>query len=649
MADLAWHKGFQFFTDAGVPLAGGTINVYDATTTNARTVYKDSGAATPWTQPITLDSAGRLTDPVYIPTGSWKYILKTSGGSTVVTEDNIPGAVTIPSATFAQPETPVLTKAVSYGITTSDLGKLIKGDPTGGDIVFTLPSAVSAGDGATLWVQHTGTAGKITVVPTGVQTIDGGASVILLRPRSWFRLTSDGANWSAEGADRPSVPLAKTADYTVGVADYSRTITVDATAGPVTLSLPSAASAGSGFFVTVKRIDATTNAVTIDANGAETIDGALTLILSTQYEAAKLRCNGTAWYEETSRAAHFGSLTEDTAPDLSADFLITQDVSGFATKKAKLLRLFAPIEPQGRLTLTTATPVLSSDVTTAGTIFYTPYKGLFFPLYDGVGTVLASIGAELSLVLDSNSGHTGYQQSGKNFDLFLVNDVGTIRLVSGPAWSSDTARATALEYKNGFRCNAASMTAKFDTSASTLTIAQDRGILVGTVRMSADGVTKWVANPAAAAGGGNCQLLLRNAYNRLPAVAISRDSTDTWTYATATWRAANGNNSNRVTAVFDDNDEVVRATYAAIAKNSGGAEIGSVGIGLDSTSAFTGLTGVAGVGSFVTAISTYVGLPGSGLHFFQGVEFASGSTVTFAGDNALATSYQSGVVLEARM
>jgi hypothetical protein len=520
MADLAWHKGFPFFTAAGAVLNGGTINVYDANTLSARTVYKDSAAASPWTQPITLGSDGKLTDPVYIPTGAWKYILKNSAGSVITTEDNIPGAITIPSSTFAQPQMPVLSKATNYTITTADLGKKILADPTGGNITLTMPSAVSAGNGGIVEIEHVGSAGKVTIVPAGAQTIDGGSSVILIRPFAWFRLTSDGANWSAEGSDRPFATAAKTADYTVTTADHGKTVTVDATAAPVTVTLPTAASAGDGFNVTVKRIDATTNAVTIDGNGAETIDGALTLLLSTQYEAARLKCNGAAWYEESARAAHFGSLDEDTAPDLSADFLVTQDVSTFKTRKAKALRFFAPVEPQGRLTLTSATPVLSADVTSAGTIYYTPYKGLFFPLYNGTATILASIGAELSLVLDSNAAHTGYQQSGKNFDLFLINDAGTIRLVSGPAWSSDTARATALEYKNGFLCNAASMTAKFDTSASTLTVAQDQGTYVGTVRMSADGVTKWVANPAAAAGGGNCQLLLWNAYNRLLVSAV---------------------------------------------------------------------------------------------------------------------------------
>lgn len=655
MADLAWHKGFQFFTDTGAVLAGGKLYVYDELTLNERTVYKDADEATPWTQPITLNSAGRLTDPVYVPSGNWKYILKTSAGVAVTTEDEIPGAVTIPSATFAKPQSPTLTKASNYTITTTDLGYLIKADPTGGNITLTLPSAITAGDGATIWVQHVGTAGKVTIVPPGAQTVNGGASVFILRPYAWFRITSDAANWSAEGADAPFATLAKTADYTVTTADMGKTITVDATGGARTITLPTVASAGDGFTVTIKRIDATTNAVTIDGNGAETIDGALTLFLSTQYEAARLRSNGAAWYEETARSAHFGSLTEDTAPDLSADFLVTQDVSAFATKKAKASRFFAPIKPQGRLTLTSGTPVQTADATAATTIYYTPYEGLFFPLYNGVGTVLASIGAELSLALDSDSGHTGYHQSGKNFDLFLVNDAGTIRLGSGPAWTSDTAQSIALEYKNGFLTNAASMTLRFGSvSGNTITVAQNLGTYVGTFRASANGQTAWVANPAAAAGGGDCKLYLWNAFNRVVVSAASLDSTNSWNYTTATWRAANNSNANRISFVRGLNEDVVQATYSSPATNSSPSISLRCGVGLDSTSAPSGGAignmANAAATTVASAIANYAGLPGIGLHFVQALEHSDvGGTATWYGDNNAPTVYQMSLTFIGRM
>src|SRR5690349_13165044 len=90
--------------------------------------------------------------------------------------------------------------------------------------------------------------------------------------------------------------VTKTANYTVTESDRDKIILVDATSGPVTISLLAAATAGDGFRVVIKKIDSSGNAVTTDANGSETIDGALTSVLSTQYDSDNLVSNGTNWY-----------------------------------------------------------------------------------------------------------------------------------------------------------------------------------------------------------------------------------------------------------------------------------------------------------------------------------------------------------------
>ena len=48
--------------------------------------------------------------------------------------------------------------------------------------------------------------------------------------------------------------------------------------------------------VSVKRVNSGVNAVTIDADGGELIDGAGTLVLSTQYAAVTLWSDGTGWW-----------------------------------------------------------------------------------------------------------------------------------------------------------------------------------------------------------------------------------------------------------------------------------------------------------------------------------------------------------------
>ncbi|MFS8039208.1 SGNH/GDSL hydrolase family protein [Xanthobacter sp. AM11] len=68
----------------------------------------------------------------------------------------------------------------------------------------------------------------------------------------------------------------------------------DAAAGAFTLTLP-AAQLVSGIPIIVKKTDASANALTLAANGAETIDGAGTYVLATQYEYVRLVSNGTGW------------------------------------------------------------------------------------------------------------------------------------------------------------------------------------------------------------------------------------------------------------------------------------------------------------------------------------------------------------------
>lgn len=73
------------------------------------------------------------------------------------------------------------------------------------------------------------------------------------------------------------------------------TVLVDATGGAVTINLPAAAS-NSGVKFTVKKIDSSGNAVTIDGNASETIDGATTKTRSSQWDFYTIHCDGSAWY-----------------------------------------------------------------------------------------------------------------------------------------------------------------------------------------------------------------------------------------------------------------------------------------------------------------------------------------------------------------
>ncbi|TQV80313.1 hypothetical protein [Denitrobaculum tricleocarpae] len=82
----------------------------------------------------------------------------------------------------------------------------------------------------------------------------------------------------------------------VGVSDDGKLFVADATAAPFTITLPPAASAGNGFEVPIGKIDPSLNAVTVDADGSETINGASDLSLPGQWDFATFRSNGTQWY-----------------------------------------------------------------------------------------------------------------------------------------------------------------------------------------------------------------------------------------------------------------------------------------------------------------------------------------------------------------
>ena len=64
----------------GIPLAGGLIYTYSAGTTTPLATYTDATGATPASNPIVLDSAGRPPNGGVWGSGVYKFILKTSAG-----------------------------------------------------------------------------------------------------------------------------------------------------------------------------------------------------------------------------------------------------------------------------------------------------------------------------------------------------------------------------------------------------------------------------------------------------------------------------------------------------------------------------------------------------------------------------------------
>ncbi|MDR3464222.1 MAG: hypothetical protein P4L76_18110 [Beijerinckiaceae bacterium] len=93
--------------------------------------------------------------------------------------------------------------------------------------------------------------------------------------------------------------------------------------------------------------------------------------------------------------------------------------------------------PQGRLTLTTATPVQVANVSAASTVYYTPDVGNQVPQWNG-GSFASSTCAENSNVLaNSATGSAGPAAAVANavYDLFVWYNSGICTLTRGPLWS----------------------------------------------------------------------------------------------------------------------------------------------------------------------------------------------------------------------
>lgn len=266
----------------------------------------------------------------------------------------------------------------------------------------------------------------------------------------------------------------------------------------------------------------------------------------------------------------------------------------------------------GRLTLTSGTPVTTSDVTGAGTLYYTPYVSDLISLYTGVAWRTYTF-SELSLSL---SGYT----AAKPYDVWLYDNAGTLTLDS-TVWTNGTTRATAIARQNG---------------TWTKSGAAAR-LYLGTIYTSGTGTTE-------DSGGGVDTVAKRyvwNAYNRRPRAMRCIDSTSSWNYTVATWRQANNNALNQVEFVLGVAEEPVKATVHVRFSNTVAAN-NSVGIGLDrkDTASDAQVYGMANpAGGNTPGMAFYSGFPAAGFHYMAWMEKSQvAGTTSWVGSSGNAVS-----------
>jgi len=274
--------------------------------------------------------------------------------------------------------------------------------------------------------------------------------------------------------------------------------------------------------------------------------------------------------------------------------------------------------PQGRLTLATATPVMSSTQSAKTTIYYAPYVGNQIPIYDGVSFRNAAF-SELSVATTDTTKSPAAIGASKVNDWFVWDDAGTLRIGHGPDWTSDTARSagTALVMVNGIWLNNANITNG---------PAASRGTYVGTTRSNSSSQLDFIFPTTHGTAG---LIGIWNAYNRVLLPVRVSDGTASWTYTTASVRQVNGSAVNQISFVSGLAEDAVEGSFnIATTLSAVVAAYKEYSVAMDSTTVTAGTAaiqnGVAVAAQFSASVR-YAWSPQLGYHYIAALELGDGA------------------------
>lgn len=206
-----------------------------------------------------------------------------------------------------------------------------------------------------------------------------------------------------------------------------------------------------------------------------------------------------------------------------------------------------------------------------------------------------------------------------NETITLGGSVGNGAYTSGGNWFIiDNTRATALALQNGVLVKSGDASRRY----------------IGTAMTDYDGTI-----PV----GYNGKFFLWNLYNRVQNVNTVIETTDTWTYSTATWRLANRNIANRIQTVtgtdFNNLTSTLLNRYRVLtsAWNTGGNKV-AVAINRDditpsSIGGVSHLFGTGASGGWSAMVAEYYGEGLAGYHYYAWLENSQAAgTTTWGGD-----------------
>lgn len=280
----------------------------------------------------------------------------------------------------------------------------------------------------------------------------------------------------------------------------------------------------------------------------------------------------------------------------------------------------------GRLTLTTGTPITTNNVTAATTVYFSPYGGNQIGLYDGSSRWNLRSFSELSASLSGLAANT-------NYDVFVYDNAGTAAIDTLTAWTNDSTRATALILQDGVLVKSGATTRRY----------------VGTIRTTAT--------------IGQCEdstsrRFVWNYYNRVVRNMQAIDTTNTWTYNSTTFRQFNNSTTDgvgQVSFVIGVSEGLFTAKAYGFGQPAAASTKLYIGIGIDSSTVNSAQIkasqsidgGFNYNGSSDAQTSEYQGVLSAGKHTVAPLEADTGN-YTLHGDDGN-TNIQSGLLASMEM